>query len=47
MSPLPKSLTLDLVTPDKAIVHEEVDEVQLFCNLHDDNPQAELSRPVE
>lgn len=26
---LPKSLTLDIVTPDKAIVHEEVDEVQL------------------
>ncbi len=29
MSPLPKALTLDIVTPDKAIVHEEVDEVQL------------------
>jgi F-type H+-transporting ATPase subunit epsilon len=29
MSPLPKSLTLDLVTPDKPIVHEDVDEVQL------------------
>jgi F-type H+-transporting ATPase subunit epsilon len=26
---LPKSLTLDIVTPDKAIVHDEVDEVQL------------------
>jgi F-type H+-transporting ATPase subunit epsilon len=26
---LPKALTLDIVTPDKAIVHEEVDEVQL------------------
>jgi F-type H+-transporting ATPase subunit epsilon len=29
MSPLPRSLTLELVTPDKAIVHEVVDEVQL------------------
>jgi F-type H+-transporting ATPase subunit epsilon len=29
MSPLPKALTLDIVTPDRAIVHEEVDEVQL------------------
>ena len=29
MSPLPKALTLDIVTPDKAIVHDEVDEVQL------------------
>jgi F-type H+-transporting ATPase subunit epsilon len=26
---LPRALTLDIVTPDKAIVHEEVDEVQL------------------
>ena len=26
---LPKSLTLDIVTPDKAIIHDEVDEVQL------------------
>ena len=26
---LPKALTLDIVTPDKAIVHDEVDEVQL------------------
>ncbi len=26
---LPKALTLDIVTPDKAIVHEDVDEVQL------------------
>ena len=25
----PKSLTLDVVTPDRPIVHEEVDEVQL------------------
>ena len=29
MSPLPRSLTLELVTPDKPIVHEVVDEVQL------------------
>ena len=29
MSPLPKALTLDIVTPDKAIVHDDVDEVQL------------------
>ena len=28
MSP-PKALTLDIVTPDKAIVHDDVDEVQL------------------
>jgi F-type H+-transporting ATPase subunit epsilon len=27
--PLPKHLTLHLVTPDRAVVHEEVDEVQL------------------
>ena len=26
---LPKALTLDIVTPDKAIVHDDVDEVQL------------------
>ncbi len=26
---LPKALTLDIVTPDKPIVHEDVDEVQL------------------
>lgn len=26
---LPNALTLDIVTPDKAIVHDEVDEVQL------------------
>ena len=26
---IPKSLELDIVTPDKAIVHEQVDEVQL------------------
>ena len=26
---LPKALTLDIVTPDRAIVHEDVDEVQL------------------
>ena len=26
---LPPSITLDIVTPDKAIVHEQVDEVQL------------------
>jgi F-type H+-transporting ATPase subunit epsilon len=29
MTPLPRTLTLDLVTPDKAIVHEDVDEVVL------------------
>jgi F-type H+-transporting ATPase subunit epsilon len=29
MSPLPRALTLDIVTPDKAILHEDVDEVQL------------------
>jgi F-type H+-transporting ATPase subunit epsilon len=29
MSPRPTVLTLDLVTPDKPIVHDEVDEVQL------------------
>jgi len=26
---LPKALTLDIVTPDKAIIHDDVDEVQL------------------
>jgi F-type H+-transporting ATPase subunit epsilon len=26
---IPKSLDLDIVTPDKAVVHEQVDEVQL------------------
>jgi F-type H+-transporting ATPase subunit epsilon len=26
---LPKALTLDIVTPDKAVVHDDVDEVQL------------------